>query len=79
MDDRLSSHTPTATASGDLLTCQQAAELLQVRENTLARWRLTNRYPLPYLRVGRMIRYRAEDVTAFLDSCREVCSTGDEE
>jgi excisionase family DNA binding protein len=49
-----------------LLTTQQAAELLTVSAHTLAVWRCVQRYELPYIKVGRSIRYREEDVLAFL-------------
>jgi predicted site-specific integrase-resolvase len=50
-----------------LLTEIETAEILGVSPTTLATWRCTRRYPLPYVRVGRRaIRYRAEDVAAFV-------------
>jgi len=51
-----------------LLTPAQTAEILGIKIETLATWRCTNRYALKYVRVGRVIRYRAADVEAFLES-----------
>jgi hypothetical protein len=45
-----------------------AADLIGVRPQTLSVWRSTKRYPLPYVRVGRLIYYRESDLLAFLDS-----------
>jgi predicted site-specific integrase-resolvase len=45
-----------------------SAEFLGVKEQTLATWRCNGRYPLPFIRVGRRIRYRISDLEAFLES-----------
>lgn len=57
-------------ASETLLDPPQAAAILGVRVETLNTWRCTKRYPLAYIRVGRRIRYRYEDLMAFLDARR---------
>jgi len=49
-----------------LLTPYEAAEFLSLKPETLAVWRCTGRYPLPFVRMGRRIRYRAEDLEAFI-------------
>lgn len=51
-----------------LLTPQDVATLLQVSVETLNVWRCTKRYNLPYIKAGRLVRYRAEDVGAFIAS-----------
>ncbi len=51
-----------------LLTPRQVADLLQVREQTLATWRCNARHDLPFVRIGRAIRYRPEDVEKWLAS-----------
>ena len=57
------------TASADpLLTEDQAAELLGVKPTTLQVWRSTKRYPLPYVKSGRLVRYRASAIEAFINS-----------
>ena len=55
----------------ELLTPEQAAERMGLRPQTLAVWRTTGRYGLPYIRAGRLIRYRPEDLDAFLNSRRQ--------
>jgi excisionase family DNA binding protein len=49
-----------------LLTPQQASEVLQVSPETLNVWRATRRYKLPYVKVGRSVRYRLSDLEAFI-------------
>ncbi len=44
----------------------QAAEVLDLKPNTLAVWRSTGRYNLPYLKVGRLVKYRISDLAEFL-------------
>lgn len=51
-----------------LLTEDQAAELLGVKPTTLQVWRSTKRYPLPYVKSGRLVRYRASAIEAFINS-----------
>ncbi|MNZ99387.1 hypothetical protein D3C78_1187080 [compost metagenome] len=46
------------------------------RKNTLNVWRSTGRYPdLPYIKVGRMVRYRVRDIAEFL-ARRRMAHTG---
>jgi excisionase family DNA binding protein len=49
-----------------LLTEQQAAEVLGVKPTTLQVWRCNGRYALPYVKVGRLVRYRRSSVEQFL-------------
>lgn len=52
----------------NLLTKEQVSEILGITIGTLAVWRTTQRYDLPYVKAGRLIRYRYEDVMAFIES-----------
>ncbi|WP_312477625.1 helix-turn-helix domain-containing protein [Stutzerimonas nitrititolerans] len=45
---------------------KQAAAALGVRPATLAVWRSTGRYNLPFLKVGRLVKYRLSDLAEFL-------------
>lgn len=45
---------------------KQAAEALGVKATTLAVWRSTGRYNLPFLKVGRLVKYRVSDLAEFL-------------
>lgn len=50
-----------------LMTRQEAANYLGVKANTLAVWATTKRHPLPYLKIGRLVKYRLSDLQAFLE------------
>lgn len=51
-----------------LLTPRQAAGRLGVTEKTLAVWRCEKRYNLPYIKIGRSVRYRDSAIEGFIDS-----------
>lgn len=52
----------------DLLTPDQVAAALGLSHRTLAAWRSSRCNPLPYLKVGSRVRYRRQDVAAWLES-----------
>ncbi len=52
----------------ELLDEKQAAERLTVSPGTLSVWRSTGRYNLPFVKVGRMVRYRMSDLDAWIDA-----------
>ena len=56
------------------LNNKQAAEFLGVTEGTLAVWRTTRRYAIPYVKVGSLIRYKKADLEQWLEqrTVREV-------
>ena len=64
--------------SPTLLTPSEAADLLGVREQTLAVWRCTGRHELPFVKVGRRVKYRASDLEKWLLD-RTAVSTGQAE
>ncbi len=51
----------------DLLTPSETARCLNVAEKTLAMWRSTRRRPLPFVKLGTLVRYRPADVLAFVE------------
>ena len=51
----------------ELLTPDDVAGLLDVSPQTLASWRTTGRYALPFVRIGRLVRYRRSDIAEFLE------------
>ena len=61
---------PAVSASNlsKLLTPEAVADQLGMTLHTLAVWRCTKRVALPYVKVGRSVRYRAADVEAFISS-----------
>jgi excisionase family DNA binding protein len=58
----------TQAAQSTLFPPKQAAEYLGVSVGTLEVWRCTKRYPLPFIKVGRLVKYRKSDLDAFLES-----------
>ena len=54
-----------------LLTPDEVSELLGVTSHTLAVWRSERRYNLPYIKAGRLVRYRAEDIQRFVEERTE--------
>lgn len=49
------------------------SKLLGVKDGTLAVWRCTKRYPLPYYKIGSNVRYPLFGLIKFkLDSLKEV-------
>lgn len=56
---------------GRMVDTDQAAEIIGVAPGTLIVWRSKKRYPLKWLKIGRSVRYRIEDIEAFLSSCAE--------
>jgi excisionase family DNA binding protein len=55
----------------DLLTPEDVAKILDVSTQTLATWRTTGRYDLPFVKIGRLVRYRQSDVDEFVDGFDE--------
>ncbi len=50
----------------ELLTAEQAAQQLGVTAATLSVWRSVKRYPLKFVKIGRKVRYSAQDVEDFI-------------
>jgi predicted DNA-binding transcriptional regulator AlpA len=55
-----------ALPDSTLLTDLQAAQALGVKAGTLSVWRTTGRNNLPYIKCGRLVRYRAGDLKEWL-------------
>lgn len=49
-----------------LLTPIKAAEYLKLAQNTLSVWRSTKRQEIPYIKLGRSVRYRLSDLDEWL-------------
>ena len=55
----------------------EVATELGIKVGTLAVWRVTRRYPLPWYKVGRNVFYKRCDVESFIESCRRDVSIAD--
>ncbi|UZR30635.1 helix-turn-helix domain-containing protein [Methylococcus mesophilus] len=49
-----------------LLSPEQTGEILYVKPSTLAVWRCTGRVKLPFVKIGKFVKYRAGDIRAFI-------------
>lgn len=59
--------TQIESSLGDELLSEAAtAELLGIQPNTLSVWRVKRSHSLPFIKVGRLIRYRRQDVLSWL-------------
>lgn len=57
----------------ELLTHREAAKFLGITAGTLYVWRAENRYPIPFIQLGKgRVLYRPEDLNSFLASHRIV-------
>ena len=56
------------SSSDSLLPPPEAAAYIGVSENTLSVWRCVGRYAIPFIKVGRLVRYRRSDLEAWLES-----------
>lgn len=57
----------------DLLTRREAAAYLGVTPETLAVWASTRRYPLRFVKIGRLAKYRKSDLDTFIKSRTVSC------
>jgi excisionase family DNA binding protein len=60
------------------VTRDQAAKFLGIKPNTLAVWACTKRYLLPFVKVGRLVRYRQSDLENFLTANTQNSEAGHE-
>ncbi|NUZ06742.1 helix-turn-helix domain-containing protein [Piscinibacter koreensis] len=61
-----------------LLTSEDVAARLRVSPATVTTWRSRGSQAIPFIKVGRLVRYRASDLAAYLEGrSREAkpCST----
>lgn len=50
-----------------LLDTQGAAKILNIPAKTIVKWRSTGENNIPYIRIGRSIRYRPSDLIAYIE------------
>jgi hypothetical protein len=54
-----------------LLDTHQAAEFLGLAPASLITWRSTQRYDLPFVKIGGCVRYDEADLLAFIESRKQ--------
>jgi excisionase family DNA binding protein len=62
---------PEHNKPSELLTTEEAAEYLKLKPNTLERWRSQYPHRLPFVKIGRTVKYRLEDLQAFISGNRQ--------
>lgn len=60
--------TVTVVELEGLLTEQQASDLLNLKPKTLTNDRVTAELGIPFVRLGRMVRYRPADLLAYIEA-----------
>ncbi len=58
-----------------LLTRKEAADLLRLKPQTLAKWAMTGRHP-QVVHIGQAARYRHSDVQRLIKQGTSACPTG---
>ncbi len=51
-----------------LLNEKEAASILDLRHKTLTSWRHTKRVDIPFVKIGRSVKYRVSDLRAFVEA-----------
>lgn len=51
-----------------MLNREDAAKYLGISSSTLANWACTRKFNIPYIRLGKAVRYRKSDLDAFIES-----------
>lgn len=49
-----------------LITRKEAADFLGCKEHTLAVWATSKRYDLPFYKIGRLVKYKLDDLENFV-------------
>jgi excisionase family DNA binding protein len=50
-----------------LATPEQAAKLIQINASTLQKWRSTGENNIPFVKIGRSVRYRVSDLRDYVE------------
>ncbi|HOO44716.1 MAG TPA: helix-turn-helix domain-containing protein [Deltaproteobacteria bacterium] len=68
-----------ALSSKVLLTTKEAAALLGIGKSTLDQDRLYGRLRIPFIRLGRSVKYRLSDIEAYLKNLKAFTSTSEKD
>lgn len=58
---------PDSSQGNSLFTVEQAAEYLTLSKSTLDIWRITGGHGLPFVKLGRSVRYKKSVLDEFLN------------
>jgi excisionase family DNA binding protein len=68
MENLLSTAKAATRPEDERLDTAQAADYLGVQQHTLEIWRSSGRYRIPYIKVGKLIRYRRSALDDWMES-----------
>lgn len=54
----------------DLLSTAETAKQLGIAEQTLRKWRSKGDPLIPYVKIGKLVKYSQKDIDEFIESCR---------
>jgi predicted site-specific integrase-resolvase len=50
-----------------LLSRKETADILEVKQQTLAVWACNGRYDLKFVKIGKRVLYKSEDIKEFIE------------
>jgi len=66
---QMATQTRNISLDDDIITdTNGASALLHIPAATLIKWRSTGENKIPYIRIGRQIKYRTKDLRAYIES-----------
>ena len=51
-----------------IINTAEAAELICTPEKSLIKWRSTGEHEIPYIKIGRNVRYRTKDLRIWIEA-----------
>lgn len=63
---------PITFQSDALTDTDGASQYLNIPANTLRKWRCTGENNIPYVKIGRHVRYRTSDLRAYVEKHTQV-------
>ena len=60
-----------------LLSDREVSEIIGRARSTIQKDRVLGKPAIPFVRIGRLVRYRQSDVVAYLDALPRRCSTSE--
>jgi hypothetical protein len=62
------SKTPISLNDDLIVNTQEAAQLIRTPEKSLIKWRSTGEHNIPFIKIGRNVRYRTADLRRWIEA-----------
>ncbi len=62
------SKTPISLYDDLIITTEEAAKLISTPAKSLSKWRSTGEHNIPYIKIGRNVRYRTADLRKWIEA-----------